>query len=169
MNIWFIADPHFDHKNIIKYCERPFNTVEEMNQTLIERWNSVVKKDDKVFVLGDFSLCQKENTIKYAKSLKGRKTLILGNHDRLTKSAYYEAGFDFISPYPILWNEFFILSHAPKFTQENSVYTNIFGHIHNDPAYKDYSSNSFCVSVERINYTPINFEIIRKTIKEENK
>ena len=63
MNIWFIADPHFDHKNIIKYCERPFNTVEEMNQTLIERWNSVVKKDDKVFCIGGFFLFVKKKIL----------------------------------------------------------------------------------------------------------
>ena len=53
--IWFTADSHISHRNIIKYCKRPFSDVEEMNETLISNWNKVVGKDDFVFHLGDFS------------------------------------------------------------------------------------------------------------------
>lgn len=169
MSVWMIGDLHFDHKNIIEYCRRPFNTVEEMNETIIYNWNKVIKKEDKVFVVGDFSLGSKIRTIEFGKKLKGHKTLILGNHDRYSRTVYYDAGFEYISKYPIIWNEFFIISHEPQYTQENSIYVNIYAHVHDNPTYKNYSSNSFCVSAERINYTPINFNMIHNIIKGEQK
>lgn len=64
-NIWFIADPHFSHANIIKYCHRPFADVNEMDATLVENWNAKVKKDDVVWCLGDFALGRKENVGKF--------------------------------------------------------------------------------------------------------
>ena len=60
MNIFITADHHFNHKNIIEYCDRPFKTVEEMNNTMIEKWNNKVGKDDLVIHLGDFALGNKE-------------------------------------------------------------------------------------------------------------
>lgn len=76
--IWFTADLHFDHKNIIKYCNRPFNSVIEMNETLISNWNGRVHKDDLVYILGDFSF---KHPDKYLEKLNGTKILIFGNHD----------------------------------------------------------------------------------------
>lgn len=76
--IWFTADLHFNHKNIIKYCNRPFNSVEEMNKTLIDNWNKRVSRDDLVYVLGDFCF---GNSDYYLKQLNGSKILIFGNHD----------------------------------------------------------------------------------------
>lgn len=60
MNIFITADHHFHHKNIIEYCGRPFKTVEEMDKSMIEKWNNKVSKDDLVIHLGDFALGTKE-------------------------------------------------------------------------------------------------------------
>lgn len=155
MKTFVIADTHFGHSNIIKYCDRPFVTTEEMNSKLIERWNSVVGKDDIVYHLGDFALGNMTKVSEYRKQLKGKIFLIQGNHDGYTMKRYYEAGFDKVYDKPIIYQEFYILSHQPLFITENMPYANIFGHVHNNPEYTDYTSNTFCVSCERINYKPI--------------
>ena len=79
IKIFFIADTHFNHNKIIEYENRPFKNVEEMNEKLIENWNSVVGRIDKVFVLGDFGFY---NSKEILDRLKGFKILIMGNHDR---------------------------------------------------------------------------------------
>lgn len=61
---WFIGDTHFNHTNIIQYCDRPFTNVEEMNDYIIQQWNSVVGKNDTVYHLGDFALQSRKETIK---------------------------------------------------------------------------------------------------------
>ena len=64
-HIFFTSDTHFDHKNILRFCNRPWETVEEMNQGLIDNWNSVVGPDDIVFHLGDVSFGGNTNLTKY--------------------------------------------------------------------------------------------------------
>ncbi len=73
---WFIADSHLGHQRIIEYTNRPFQSVNEMDETIINNWNSVVSKKDNVYILGDFSLTGKERTLGYLRSLKGKKHLI---------------------------------------------------------------------------------------------
>lgn len=78
--IWFTADHHYGHANIIKHCSRPFASVHEMNETMTQRWNERVATTDTVYHVGDFAFRgQKADT--YLRPLKGRKHLILGNHD----------------------------------------------------------------------------------------
>ena len=77
---WFTSDTHYDHANIIKYSKRPFKNVDEMNETMIKNWNSVVKHEDTVFHLGDFAFCNDPG--KFFHRLNGNKILILGNHDK---------------------------------------------------------------------------------------
>ncbi len=79
-NIFFSADHHFGHNNIIKYCNRPFASTEEMNEELVKRWNSVVGINDIVHYLGDFSL-SKNLVEPFAARLNGEKHLVMGNHD----------------------------------------------------------------------------------------
>jgi calcineurin-like phosphoesterase family protein len=79
--IFFTADHHFDHLNIIKYCARPFTGVNEMNEEMVRRWNSVVKPKDTVYYLGDFSMAKRPVEY-FGKQLNGEKHLIIGNHDR---------------------------------------------------------------------------------------
>ena len=78
MTVWFTSDSHFGHERIIKLCRRPFASVEEMDEHLIERWNTFVQGGDTVYHLGDFAFA--EHT-QYLDRLRGHKHLILGNHD----------------------------------------------------------------------------------------
>lgn len=90
---WFTSDLHINHDNIIKYCNRPFSSVAEMNNALVTRWNDRVKEDDTVYVVGDMFLGKPEDALPIVKSLKGRKILVLGNHDR-SRRTMLECGFD---------------------------------------------------------------------------
>jgi calcineurin-like phosphoesterase family protein len=78
--IWFTSDHHFYHTNVIRYCSRPFSSVEEMNEVMVERWNEVVRPEDTVYHLGDFSLAHRAVTV-FVPKLNGTKHLIAGNHD----------------------------------------------------------------------------------------
>lgn len=163
---YFVSDLHFGHKNIIKYCDRPFATVEDMNEVLIENWNKTVGKHENVFVLGDFAFGNHMEIIKWGRALNGNKKLILGNHDTASKTTYLDAGFKEVISYPIIWNNYMILSHEPQLMMNCAFYFNLFGHVHNDPSVKDISETGFCVSVERIGYKPISYgEIKNKYIE----
>lgn len=131
-----------------------------MNELMIEQWNKTVGKYDTCIVAGDFALGSKEKIIEVGQRLNGNKTLILGNHDRASLKTYYEAGFEIVSRFPIIYNDFIIISHTPQFQKADSYYANVFGHVHNDPKYSDCGARHFCVSAERLNYKPINLEEI---------
>jgi calcineurin-like phosphoesterase family protein len=78
--LYFTSDHHFWHTNIIKYCNRPFVSVEEMNEALIQNWNDLVLPEDEVYYLGDFSMAARPVEI-YTSRLNGIKYLVPGNHD----------------------------------------------------------------------------------------
>lgn len=158
---FFIADTHFGHEAIICYENRPFKSVDEMTSKLIDNWNNTVSDEDTVFLLGDFSAYGKDMNISICQKLKGCKILIMGNHDTEDEKYYYDCGFKGVSHYPIIYQSFWILSHEPMYVNTNMPYANIFGHVHGSPLYTDYSKQSFCVSVERIKYTPIEFGEIK--------
>lgn len=82
MNIFFTADHHFNHKRIIEYSSRPFKDVDEMNEVLIQKWNSKVKAEDTVYHLGDFALGHIEDQLRVLKRLNGNINFILGSHDK---------------------------------------------------------------------------------------
>ena len=74
-NIWFTSDTHFGHGNIIKSCNRPFASIEEMDQTIIENWNKLIKPQDEVFHLGDFSYGDASSIESVLKKLNGKINL----------------------------------------------------------------------------------------------
>ncbi|HEY5268381.1 MAG TPA: metallophosphoesterase family protein [Candidatus Saccharimonadales bacterium] len=80
--IHFVSDTHFGHFNIIKYSNRPFDTVEDMNSALIKNWNERVATSDIVYHLGDFAFMTLDQIKNVTKCLNGTKHLILGNHDK---------------------------------------------------------------------------------------
>lgn len=81
MTTWYTADLHLGHANIITYCNRPFSTVDEMNDAIIENWNNQVAVDDVVWILGDVCMGQLAHSIARVDEMNGRMTLIPGNHD----------------------------------------------------------------------------------------
>ena len=154
-NIFFISDSHHNHKNVLKFEDRPFKDVEEMNEKLIEYWNSVVTKSDKVFFCGDFGFGSQEGIKKIVSRLIGNKVLIMGNHDKRKSVKWWlDVGFKEVIKYPIIWADKFILSHEPL-QKVPEGYINIHGHLHSkvidDRQY-------FNVSCELLNYTPISFK-----------
>ena len=169
MRRFIIADTHFGHKNIIQYENRPFEDVEIMDKSLIKNWNSVVGKDDLVYMLGDFTLSRRKVIITdLVKRLNGRKILVMGNHDTRKPKDYVECGFEVAIRKPIMIEPGIILMHEPfidsSFIVPNYLY--FFGHVHSNPSSMDGYSNCMCVSIERIGYKPIDFDdCIRKLRK----
>lgn len=153
MKIFGISDTHFGHEAIIKYCNRPFSNVEEMDRAMIKRWNETVSNNDIVIHLGDFALCSKERIKEITKQLNGKKILIMGNHDNYNEQFYRDVGFHTVSRFPILYNSWYFCSHAPLQMFQDCCYKNLYGHVHNDPVYQD-TPNAECLCVERIGYRP---------------
>lgn len=164
---WITSDLHFNHKNIINLCNRPFDTIEEMNQTLIENWNDNIKKTDNVIFLGDFCFGKNEQVEYFCSKLNGNKLFILGNHDSKSPSVYRRLGFQEVSKYPIIYKDFYILSHAPVFINEKMPYVNVHGHTHQmSPELINNGKNMYynaCVDMN--NFKPILFEDIIKNYR----
>ena len=153
MSVFVIADTHFGHANIIKYCNRPFKDTEEMDKFIVQEWNKVIKSDDTVFHLGDVGIGSQDYLKSIVSQLNGHKHLICGNHDTYSDEFYRDCGFETVSRFPIIWNNFFIFSHEPLQLTETTPYGNLYGHVHNDVKYTD-TENTKCVCVEKLNYTP---------------
>lgn len=145
----------------MRYENRPFECAETMNREIVSRWNGVVKEEDEVYVLGDFGAAGQEALV--LDQLRGKKYLVKGNHDTESNQYYRDAGFAEVYDHPVIIENFWILSHEPLYVNTNMPYANLFGHVHNSPIIKTFSRQHYCVSVERIGYTPISFdEIIRR-------
>ncbi|MFE6798543.1 metallophosphoesterase [Paenibacillus chitinolyticus] len=161
-NDFFISDHHFGHKLIIDFESRPFADADEMTDVMIQKWNAAVGSEDKVFHLGDFSFLNQERTQEIVRKLNGYKFLVLGNHDRgRSRSWWLDAGFDEVSEYPVLYKDFFLLSHEPVYMNKHMPYVNVHGHIHGQ---KYEGKNYFNVCVEHWDYTPLTFEQIRDAV-----
>lgn len=81
---FYIADTHFGHANAIRFDGRPFETIEEHDKTIMANWNSVVRDDDHVYILGDFAYKNEKDVSYYTNKLNGKLHLIRGNHDKRT-------------------------------------------------------------------------------------
>ena len=136
--IYFISDTHFNHKNIIKYCNRHFDNVEQMNETLIKNWNEVISNTDTIYHLGDFALGNKDEILNIFSKLNGNKYLIRGNHDKWSANTYENFGFNVLKNAPIRLDEYkLLLSHIPvPDIQIPKGFINIHGHIHNKKLYE---------------------------------
>jgi calcineurin-like phosphoesterase family protein len=118
---YYIADLHLDHANIIRLCNRPFETIGEMNATIIEKWNKRVTDKDEVYVLGDFSWAKGEQTNKFLDQLNGYKYLIRGNHDYfLDDKDFDRSKFRWIKDYEVIKDEGYNIVLFPE--KDESVY-----------------------------------------------
>lgn len=155
--VFFISDMHFGHKGIIKFSEtkpfRDFATIEEHDAELVKRWNSVISKNDTVYVLGDF--CLGKRNLAIAGELNGKKKLVAGNHDMHSTVDYLKY---FTKVYGACEYKGTILTHIPVHPGQFSRYfMNIHGHLHNRKI-DDY--RYFNVSCEQVNLTPIPYDEI---------
>lgn len=168
-NIWVVSDTHFNHTNILRFTDsntgelvRPeFKGVTEMNETMIQNWNSVVRPGDKVYHLGDVFFGDKDWFKRTWPRLMGSKRLIVGNHDDvpfLSSGGFFQK--------VQMWRQFtefnILMSHVPL--HESGLYRsrgldrpmlNVHGHIHQNLS---PPGPYHCVCVEHTNYTPVHIE-----------
>lgn len=157
--IFFTSDHHFNHENIIKYCNRPYNSISEMNYDYINKWNSVIKISDKVFHLGDFALKSSYNSIRnLTQILNGYKILIKGNHDRFNCNfAVNQLGFNECYTSYIFEHEVsYILNHKPRYDLKIK---HLCGHVHEKWKINE-NGNILNVGVDIWNGYPISLEEI---------
>ncbi len=163
MAIWVCSDLHLQHKNIINFPGRNFKSVDEHDRYVIDRFNSVVGKDDRVFILGDLGFTPRDKLSTKVRQLNGIKTLIIGNHDRLKDSDYTNMGIAQVIRHPVFYNNNIVLSHVPLLECFNSPYAiNIHGHLH--CSVLDLP-NFFNVNVELNDFLPYNIEVFVEIAK----
>ena len=153
-NLFFTADTHLNHTNIIKYCNRPFSSTQEMNDTIITNWNAVVRPGDSIYHLGDFGFggnCQQ-----IFKRLNGNKFILKGNHDR---SEVFGYGWGWVKDVYVLKHEGKIiwLSHYPHRSWPHSFHGSwhLFGHVHGRMAPYGLSLD---VGVDANRFAPVSFD-----------
>ena len=167
--IWFSADSHYFHKAIIGYCQRNYASVEEMNEGLINNWNSVVASNDTVYHIGDFGFGKLDKLIPIFKRLNGQKILIRGNHDKDSTKlpwAFIKDGYELRYK-----DKVFILHHFPYLSWDKQFYgsINIHGHVHGKQLQSDLSVLRFDVGVDANNYTPVSIDIIVDIVNSQKK
>lgn len=173
-DIWVISDTHLNHSNILSFTDenrnyiRPFSSVQEMNERILDRWNSVVKKGDIVYHLGDVTFGSKEDFKALWPKFNGSKRLVVGNHDDvkfLSSGGFFKK----VTMWRV-WSEYnMIFSHVPlhrsslkNWTKFDSECLNVHGHIHHN---RSPEGPYFNVSCEAVNYTPMHIEDLARMAK----
>ena len=180
--IWFTSDTHFGHQNILRFCERPFVSVEEMDNAIIERWNSKVGKDDIVFHLGDFAFASSKRWQELIYKLNGKIYLILGNHDvKRWPGNYTMQLFDRVenqmmlkinNKYKVYLNHFPFLCYDGTYRNPEDCTIQLHGHVHeriggigkDDQRLQYRFPYQYDVGVDNNNFYPVSWEEILKII-----
>ena len=160
MTRYVISDLHLDHGNIIKYCDRPFDDVADMNHTLVENWNAVVDPEDTVFYLGDLAMWGPDAAEEWAAKLNGNLVFVRGNHDDLNEADL---------PVPVCdacvvthGKYRFGCVHWPEETADPGGDWLLYGHHHNNDVgeypFIDPERNRVNLSVELIGYEPLSLD-----------
>jgi calcineurin-like phosphoesterase family protein len=182
--IYFTSDEHFEHQNVISFCNRPFNNVDDMREQLIERHNSRVKSGDLVYHLGDmfWKTCSEDQALEIMSRLNGNHYYINGNHEELMKrSKKLQARFVWvrdiaklhstdISPRIVLFH-YAMLVWEGSHRGDWSLYGHSHGEIKKDIANANQVDrmNSFDVGVDCWNYYPVSLEEVAIEIKRKQK
>lgn len=172
--IFFSSDHHFGHANVIKYSNRPFKDIEEMDRTMINNWNSVVSDSDIVYHIGDFSFHKStEETHRIIGQLKGSIHLVKGNHDKRMKGEtkkLFGSCSDYLeisvpdSSIPEYGEQKIILCHYAFRVWNKSHYGSIQLHGHSHGSLPG-NSQQLDVGVDCWNYTPCTYEQIKERLK----
>ena len=181
-NVYFTSDTHFNHSNIIKFCDRPFKDIEDMNNSIICNWNSKVPIDGLIFILGDFAWGGFPVWEKLVSQLNGRKILIKGNHDmrqNLQNDERLNRMFEYvcnqllinIEGRNIYLNHYPFLCYSGTYSQEPTY--QLFGHVHthqnstgkDDERLKNLFPYQYDVGVDNNNFTPISWTEVDNIIK----
>jgi len=150
MTIFFTADQHFGHFNIIHYCKRPFRDVPEMNNALTNNWNETVSNSDIVFILGDFAMRHQNE---YASQLNGQKVFLCGNHDKRWE----------LSSLFLISNGLHIFMQHSPYLKEVPDGTELIlcGHVHHNWKIKDWNKIPIVnVGVDVWDYKPVSLDTI---------
>ena len=178
--LFFTSDTHFFHKNILKYCNRPFENVQEMNQEIVKRWNEVIPKDAIVFHLGDFSLTANMKEFdSLIHKLNGDIHLIIGNHekDALGKSyirdkwaSISDIAEIYIKDPEITYGEqHIVMCHYPMMAWNGSHRGSwhLFGHVHGGLSNKgvlQHSKTALDVGVDCHDFRPLSYQEVKELI-----
>ena len=177
---YFVSDTHFLHSNIIKYCKRPFKSIEENDEELIRRWNEKVPEDGIVFHLGDVAFGNNERVNHILKQLHGKIYLIIGNHD--WHRIVHEQSWRFedmtqqinmkIGKRHIILNHYPMLAFSGAWRGEDATYQ-LFGHVHTSP-YTDEGldqqrmkylfTSQYDVGVDNNDFTPVSWKEVDQII-----
>lgn len=161
---FFISDTHFGHERIIHLSKRPFASIEEMNETLVNNWNKIVGPKDIVWHLGDFGMGSDAPANSFAERLNGEIHLIEGNHDQITirDCAGSFASIQLMKTIS-LDGQKIVLCHYPMREWDKSWRGSwhLFGHVHGRLDTEPYSK-SMDVGVDSNSYRPLSFEDVRE-------
>ena len=179
MNNFYISDTHFGHFNIIKHCNRPFSTTEEMDEVMINNWNKVVSDKDTVYILGDIAFSKGNPADYYLKQLNGKKIVIIGNHDydiSKNRKKYLESKLvdkicDYLEITDTIDNQLrkIVMSHYPM-AEWNGFFRgsiHLYGHVHNNKKNASYEimkniPNAYNVGADILDFTPRKLENVVK-------
>lgn len=171
--IHFTSDTHFGHKNILRYDNRPFKSIEEHDSALIRNWRETVTEYDEIYHLGDFSFCSKEKTADLLSKLPGKKYLVIGNHDRdIMKTPELRSQFkktNDIMQFNYQWKGEsirIVLCHYSMRVWYNSHHgsVHLFGHSHGS-LQPDKGSLSLDVGCMNWNYYPVSIDTVLFKLK----
>lgn len=180
-NFYFVSDTHFSHENIIKYCKRPFDSIEQHDNELIKRWNEKVPEDGIVFHLGDVAFANRDRVDNILKQLNGKIYLVIGNHDWRRIVTNHGWRFELITQQinmkigkrHIILNHYPMLAFSGAWRGEDATYQ-LFGHVHTSP-YTDEGldtprmkmlfASQYDVGVDNNNFTPVSWNEIDAIIK----
>lgn len=175
--IYFTSDTHIGHYNVIRYCNRPFGDVQEMNRHIIESWNKTVGINDEIYFLGDFTFTLTRKGARYfLHQLNGKKFFIKGNHDR---TSYLN---NFQNSGLIEWWKYshdlqydhngkiynFSLSHYPHYPSKGSDIICLHGHVHGIYEHHGryfHHDRVLDVGVDNVGYEPISIVKIIETLE----
>lgn len=174
---FFTSDTHFNHVNIIRFCNRPFKDVEQMNEVMITNWNNAISKDDTVFHLGDFCLGGAAEWTKILDRLNGKIYLIMGNHDLKNIRQGFISRFEHVAMQMRIeiGKKRIYLCHYPFLCFEGSYKDDVwqlFGHVHTRRSNSGIDAGrlqylyptQYDVGVDNNNFTPVSFGQVKRII-----